>query len=40
MLYVKWQGNDDLFDSFIDKKKYCYLKFVYFENHVVIFKTE
>ena len=28
-IYVKWKVYGDSFDSYIDKKKYCYLKISY-----------
>ena len=31
--YVKWKGFDNSFNSWIDKKRYCYIKGVFSEPH-------
>ena len=38
-LYVKWKSYDNSYNSWIDKK-YCYIKWVIFLNHIPVVKTK
>ena len=39
-LYVKWKVYDNSFKIWIDKKRYCYIKWVIFKKHIAIVKTK
>ena len=38
--YGKCKGYDNLFNFWIDKKRYCYMKSVIFESHIPTVKTK
>ena len=39
-LCVKWKGYDSFFVSWIDKKRYCFIKRVIFKDHILIANTK
>ena len=39
-LFVKWKGCDNLFNSWIDLKKYSNMKWGIFSNHIIVVKTK